>query len=147
MLMKITQYFSYLMWSSYFEAPPHPVLPTPREGGTVIVSFPWKCWVSVYFQHRQLVSKFILKRSDPFNGSHLPGEKKKVTHLYSLSLSSPFLVPIDIPGKWFSPALSSWVHWWGLPGLRVWSRATPGLCGNAWCDWLVVSGAVISEVC
>lgn len=79
--IKITQYFSYQRWSSSFEGPR--VSTSPREGGPVIISFPWKCWVSVYFQHRQLVSKFILKRSDPFKGSILPEKKKKKKELFS----------------------------------------------------------------
>ena len=124
----MTQYFSYQRWSSYFEG--SRVLTTPREGGSAIISFPWKCWVSVYFQHRQLASKVILKRSDPFNGSTSPGKKKKVTSL-SVSASSPFQL-IDW-GRVLTCIVTSSLPV-GMAEIGMRSGANPRLHGKERCD-------------
>lgn len=136
----ITQYFSYQRWSSSFEGPR--VSKSPREGGSVIISFPWKCWVSVYFQHRQLVSKFILRRSDPFNGSISPG--KKVTP-FPLSLSFPFPIPADRLGRVLT-CIVKFGSWIGAAGIGRESGANLRLRGNSaviaqWClgPWWVKS--------
>lgn len=95
----------------------------------MITSFPRKCWVSVYFQHRQLVRQCILKRRDPFNSPTFP-EKRSL--FFSLSLSAPSPSQLVDLGVSFDLQCQDWsLRWQRLPGWRR-DLATPGPAGSGW---------------